>query len=389
MYALAVDSVGDGMLRPFLLLYGVTALRMSLQAAGLALTAGFIAGLLVLPFAGRWLDRGARRGLASVALLVRTAGLVVMLIGSGSQAFTVAAVLLGIGSQTFPPAHAAVVASLAEGRDRDAALAFARALRNGGMGLGALGASIAVSQGVSVMRSLAAGAAVMYLVAAATVASMPVATVSAEPSPPPPNPPKGGDATPPGMLTLLAANLPFALCFEVLEVALPAVLVTQLHVSPVWAAALFVGNTTMVVLTQLMVVQRLARFQRRAAFAASGALLALSYLGFLGASNISGTTGAALICLFAVVFTAGEIVYTGAGVALVTAAAEPGRLGRELARWQLSTGLSRAAAPLLLTSLLTIGATVLWAPLAAATAFGAWVVYRHGPRDAPGQHVHG
>ena len=38
--ALAVDALGTGLLRPFLLLYGVTVLRLSASATGLAMTAG-------------------------------------------------------------------------------------------------------------------------------------------------------------------------------------------------------------------------------------------------------------------------------------------------------------------------------------------------------------
>ena len=107
------------MLRPFVLLYAVLVQGMSLPAAGLALSLGFVAGLVTLPFAGRWLDAGAPQAVVATALAVRAAGLTLMLLIPGSWGFGAAAVLLGIGSQLFPPAHAAVVSSLARGRDRD------------------------------------------------------------------------------------------------------------------------------------------------------------------------------------------------------------------------------------------------------------------------------
>lgn len=71
----------------------------------------------------------------------------------------------------------------------------------------------------------------------------------------------------------------------------------------------------------------------------------------------------------------------GSGTALVAATAPPGRLGHHLARWQLSTGAGRAVAPVLLTGLLAVDPALLWVPLAAVTALGAWFISRHGPYD--------
>ncbi|NUR52776.1 MAG: MFS transporter, partial [Hamadaea sp.] len=120
--ALVVDSVGGGMLRPFLLLYGVTGLGLGVGEAGVALSAGLLAGLGVLPFLGRWIDRGARSAAVAATLFVRVVGVVVLLSGHGFIAFAAASVLLGIGGQAFPAAHAAVVAALKQGRERDAGL---------------------------------------------------------------------------------------------------------------------------------------------------------------------------------------------------------------------------------------------------------------------------
>lgn len=381
--ALIVDSLGDGMLRPFVLLYAVVVQGMSLPTAGLALSLGFVAGLVTLPFAGRWLDAGARQTVVATALIIRALGMGLMLLIPGSGGFAAAAVLLGIGSQLFPPAHAAVVASLATGRDRDAALAATRALRNAGMGVGALAATLAIA-GADVMRVLAAVTAVAYVVSAMIVLTMklgpatPILDLPTRPAPVRPVP-----APDQAMGALYLGNLPYALCFDVLEIALPAVLVTQLQVSPAWASAVFLGNTVLVIATQLASVRWLARYRRRTVLGASGLVLAASYLGFLGSGIVPGVWGALLICLVTVGYTAGEIMYTGSGTALVAATAPPGRLGHHLARWQLSTGTGRAVAPVLLTGLLAVDPALLWMPLAAVTALGAWLVSRHGPHDEP------
>ena len=325
--ALIVDSLGDGMLRPFVLLYAVLGQGMSLPAAGLALSLGFVAGLITLPFAGRWLDAGARQPVVATALIVRAVGMALMLLIPGSWGFGAAAILLGIGSQLFPPAHAAVISSLASGRDRDAALAASRALRNAGMGVGALAATLAIA-GADVMRVLAAVTAMAYVISAMTVMTMKLGPATATPVIPTLPMAVGAlDVPDKAMRALYLGNLPYALCFDVLEIALPAVLVTQLQVSPAWASAVFLGNTVLVIATQLASVRWLARYRRRTVLGVSGLVLTASYLGFLGSTLVPGVWGALLICLVAVVYTAGEIMYAGSGTALVAATAPPGRLG--------------------------------------------------------------
>ncbi|MFF2619800.1 MFS transporter [Kitasatospora sp. NPDC058046] len=374
--ALAVDAVGGGLLRPFLLLYGIGVLHLGAGAAGLALSAGMVAGLLVVPLTGRWIDRGARTLPAAVTLLVRAAGALALLLADGQPGFTAAAVLFGVGSQSWPTTHAAVVSTLTEGRLRDAALAAGRSLRNAGMGTGALLATVAVSGGTGVIRLLAGVTGAACLLAAALVGSLRVRAPRQE---------RPADtrerAEPLRRITLLSlANVPYAFCFDVLEVALPALLVLHLHASPAWSSGVFVGNTVLVIALQLALVLKLADRSRHTVLAASGALLAVSYLAFWAVGSLGGVPGAAGIAAVSVLYTLGEILYTGSGTALVASVAPPHLLGRALARWELSSGVGRAAAPAVLTALLAAGPGALWASLAAATALGALAVLRLGPR---------
>ncbi|MFJ9443451.1 hypothetical protein ACIRRH_16490 [Kitasatospora sp. NPDC101235] len=78
----------------------------------------------------------------------------------------------------------------------------------------------------------------------------------------------------------------------------------------------------------------------------------MSYLGFWAAGSLGGGAGAAGVAAVSVLYTLGEILYTGSGTALVAAVAPPHLLGRALARWELSAGVGRAAAPAVLTALL-------------------------------------
>ncbi|WP_078879981.1 MFS transporter [Kitasatospora purpeofusca] len=381
--ALLVDALGTGLLRPFLLLYGIGVLALDPGAAGLAMSAGMVAGLLVLPLTGRWIDLGARSLPAAATLLVRAAGSVTLLLADGVAGFTAAAVLLGVGSQSWPATHAAVVSTLTEGRTRDAALAAGRTLRNAGLGAGALLATLAVAGGTGTLQLLAGVTAAACLLAAGLVHSLRVsAPPAAAPQPETSAAPARGPAADPALrrITLLSvANLPFAFTFDVLEVALPALLVLHLHASAAWSSGIFVGNTVLVIALQLAVVLRLGQRSRHTVLAAGGIALTLSYLGFWAAGGLGGTAAAGAVAAVSVLYTFGEILYSGSGTALVAATAPPHLLGRALARWELSMGVGRALAPAALTALLAVGPGALWPVLAGATLLSSVAVARLRP----------
>ncbi|MER5641505.1 MFS transporter [Kitasatospora sp. NPDC002227] len=372
--ALAVDALGTGLLRPFLLLYGMRVLHLGVAETGAAMSVGMVLGLAAVPLAGRWIDRGGRTAVVAAAMAVRALGVLPLLAarpgGGALPAFVLASLLLGTGNQCWAPAHAALVTALAPARDRDAALAAGRSLRNAGLGLGALLAALGTTGGTGALRTMAAATALGYALAGALAWSL--RTTAARR----PQTVRTGGARP---TVLDLANLPYAFCFNVLEVALPAVLVTQLHAAPAWSAAVFVGNTVLVVTGQVAVVRWLSRYSRHTALAAAGALLALSYLGFWAAGSLGGRGAAAAVAVVSVLLTAGEIGYTGTATALVIATTEPERLGRALARFQLSSGIGVALSPAVLTALYACGPAALWLSLAAVTLLGAAAVKRTQP----------
>ncbi|NEB77995.1 MFS transporter, partial [Streptomyces sp. SID14478] len=178
----------------------------------------------------------------------------------------------------------------------------------------------------------------------------------------------------PRMRALLAANVIYVFCLNVPEIALPLVLVTQLHASSAWPAAVFVANTVLVVTLQVPVTVLLSRFPRRAVLALSGVVLAASYLGFLAATSLGHGWVAPAVAAVSVVCTVGEILYAGSATALVTALAPPHVLGRALARFQLSTGFGLAVSPAVITALAPHGPAALWGSLTASTLLSASAV---------------
>ncbi|MFE6782080.1 MFS transporter [Streptomyces sp. NPDC057680] len=374
--ALTVDAIGTGLLRPFLLLYGVMVLRLSAPEAGIAMTVGIVVGLLCMPAVGRWLDRGARSTVVAASMLVRVLGVVLLLATpeGSAELFTMAALFLGVGNQTWPAAHAALVATVAHGRERDAALAAARALRNAGLGVGALLATVCLAGGTTALRSLAVVTALAYLVAAALTWSVRVHARPASPAAVAVVAEGGGAESAPRMGALLSANVIYAFCLNVPEIALPLVLVTQMHASPMWPAVIFVANTVLVVTLQVPVTVLLSRFPRRSVLVVAGAVLTASYLGFLAAVSIGHDWAAPAVAVVSVLCTFGEIIYAGSATALVTALAPVHVLGRVLARFQLSTGFGLAVSPAALTALASHGPVALWGGLAAGTLLAACAV---------------
>lgn len=381
--AVGVSSLGGGLIRPFLLLYAITISDLSPSQAGLALSAGFLFGLALVPVTGRWIDTGARTAVVVTTLLLRAGGLLALLAIPGPAGFVSACLLQGAGNQTGPIAQGAVVSSVAIGHERDAVLAALRSLANAGLGVGALLATVAVSSGSIGLRWLAAGTAAGYLLSALLICSVRITDAAA--------PHHDGhrarvSASDRGVLRRLAvvnlANLPFAFCFDILEVALPIVILAQLHAAPSWSSGIFVANTLTVIIAQLPVVVWMSHRPRRQVFGTAGWVLAASYIGFLAAGSQHGVTGAAAIAAVSLLYNLGEILYTGVSTALVIDLAPPHLRGRVLARWQLSLGLGRALAPLAIGAALSVSADALWLPLAAATILGATIIVRNAPTDA-------
>jgi MFS family permease len=375
-----------------LLLYGIDVLHLAAVTAGLAMTAGVVAGLGCMPVVGRWLDRGARSAAVAAFMLVRVIGTVLLLAAPADHAatvwvFAVAALFLGTGGQGVSAAHAALVSTISAGRQRDAALAAGRSVRNAGLGLGALLATASLTGGTAGLRALAAGTSVSYLLAAALAysvrirASAPPAAAHDTSGGTGPAPRARRTAVPP-MRLLLAANVIYVFCLSIPEVALPLVLVTQLHASPVWAAAVFVINTGLVVAFQVPVTVWMSRFPRRTALAISGVVISVSYLGFLGSVEMPHRWAVPAIVGVSVLSTLGELIYAGSSTALVAATAPEHVLGRALARFQLSTGFSLAISPAIITALAARGPAALWVSFTAATLLAAAAVARPSAAEA-------
>jgi len=178
------------------------------------------------------------------------------------------------------------------------------------------------------------------------------------------------------MRLLPAANAIYAFCLSIPEVALPFVLVNQLHAAPGRAAAAFVINTVLVVAFQIPVTAWMSRFPRRTALAIAGVVISISHLGFLGSAELPHRWAVPATVGVSVLSTLGEIIYAGSSRALAAATAPEHAAGRALARFQLPTGFSLAISPAIITALAARGPAALWLFFTAATLLAAAAVVR-------------
>src|SRR4051794_30932842 len=75
---MVIDAAGTGLFLPFEALYGHSVIGLSFAAVGVSLTGASLAGLAVLPLAGRAIDRFGALGIQIAAMAGATAAFLVL-----------------------------------------------------------------------------------------------------------------------------------------------------------------------------------------------------------------------------------------------------------------------------------------------------------------------
>ena len=379
MFGMAVDAVGNGMYIPMSLLYFHYVTGLALTQVGAIATLGALLALVGNPVSGILVDRFGPRAVVVGGYLLRAVGFAAFpLVHSGVEMFAVLApVALGEGS--YQPAIQSLIATIAQGGDRDRLIAAQRSIRNAGLGAGGLIASGAFALGHDSAFYVVVGAnAVSFALAGLSVALIPV---------PPARPGRAGRPTaaergerryravlrnrPFTALTL--ANVPTAFGYLALSVVLPVYVIEHLHAPTFIPSLLYALNTVGIAALQVPVSRSIMRRFRRTRSAALGCgIFSAAFVAFAAAGFAPGRS-VVLVGVFAAtaLFTAGELLQGATASALVSNAAPEESRGRHLAFYQLSWAVPTAAAPAVLTSLLAFSATAMWVLLAAGVAASA------------------
>ena len=385
--ALTVDSIGAGLLRPFMLLYGIDVLHLAAVTAGLAMAVGVITGLGGMPLVGRWLDRGARSTAVAASMLVRAIGTVLLLAAPAGHAatvwlFAVAALLLGMGGQAVSAAHGALVVTLTAGRKRDAALAASRSLRNAWPRPGRAGRLRQPHRRHRLRHALAAGTAVSYVLAAGLTSSVRI-RASAPPAGTRNSTSRGTGPARASTPYCRSPHAPAAHRERHLRL-LPQHSRDRAAVRARQPASCLAGVGGGGLRDQHRARRRVpgtgdrldVPVSRRSALAFSGVVISISYLGFFGSVELPHRWAIPAIVGVSVLSTLGEAIYACSSRALVAATAPEHAVGSALAWFQLSTGFGLAISPAIITALAAGGPAALWLSFTAATLLASAAVAR-------------
>jgi len=359
-----MNSFGNGLALPFLVIYLHNVRGFSLGTAGLIVAVSSLAQLTAGVLAGPLIDRvGARPTLAG--------GLVLQAIGYGFlplvrvpwEAFVLIAIE-GAGSAGFWPSQSTLISRLTPAARRHAAFAQQRVTMNLGIGLGGLAAGlIAVVGNPTTFTILFVLDAVTFLAYVGVLAFVPDPGVPED---------EVGD-TPATyavvlrhktFLGLWTLNFMFVAAGYSLFTLLPAFARDQADLSERQIGAVFFVNTLAIVLAQLPISRWIEGRRRMRALALMPALWAVAWLLVdAGGYWFTAGTAFAVIAFAAIMLGVGECFHGPAHQALVSDIGSPHLRGRYFAVHSLSWGLAGFVGPALGGFILAGAPFALW-PLA-------------------------
>ncbi|WP_326622398.1 MFS transporter [Streptomyces decoyicus] len=398
-----IDSLGNGLVVAFTVVFFVKTTSLSLAAIGAALTAG---QLLVLPvplFIGRLLDTYGPRIVVAAGNWISVAGFIGFLFSHAAWQIVLWQFVVQLGSTAFWMGNSPLTVLVARGVERARWFGFVRALRNVGVGFGGAASAVALSIGtVAGLQAVMVINVVTFAVAGWLVITLRGADPSeaagagpADPEPADPEPAESKPAEPEQAvgettghplggyrtvlkdtryLRLVATNISFVFAATVISVLLAVYAVDYLDVGAWIVGAVVVLNAAMVALLQTLAsrwiearrpvtVLVLALLFNAAAFVVFGTLLVLP-----GWAVIAG------LLIAMVLYTVAEMLSSPPTSELSVVMAPEHLRGRYLGVYQLSWSVGGAVAPALLTALLAGGAALPWVFLAAISVLAVPLV---------------
>jgi predicted MFS family arabinose efflux permease len=372
-----VDSLGTGLLFAFSVVYLVHATHLPLADIGAALTLGNLLALPAPALGAILLDRYGPKTVVAVANLVCAAGFTVFLVIRSAWQISLAYLVVQAGINLYWTAARSLVPLVGAPGEERLWFGFISSLRNIGIGAGAAVSAVTLALfGPGSLHVFIAANAGTFLCAAVLFLTWKPAR---SPDPPgTPGPPKEAEAQSPRAswaallrdgryLLLVAANLAFVLAQMVPPVLL-AVYVTDTLRAGTWLpGALLIVNTATVAALTPAITRRSARHRPQHAIAAGFLVAAFSFALFavpLAWHRAPAWIAAAVLVAAMLLFTLSEILNSPALNELSVTLAPTRANGRHQATFQLSWSIGCAAAPVVLTTLLSRQPLLPWLLLA-------------------------
>lgn len=369
-----IDSLGNGLVMAFTIVYFARTTSLSLVEVGAALTLGRLLTLPAPPLIGPVLDRIGPQAMIAVGNAISVVGFVGYLFSHSVWQIVVSQVVVQFGANCYWLAASPLTVLAARGGERTRWFGLVRALRNIGIGFGGVASAVALSIGTTTgLRAVMVVNAVTFAIAGWLVLSWD----------PPPEPMDGADQTPRARsdagtargsyltvlrdtryLTLVAVNVAFVFAAMVVSVLLAIYTADSLGVGA-WVVGVLVAlNTAMVALLQTVASRWIETRRPIRVIAVASLLNALACLLFAALVAVPGWAVIAGLLVAMVVYTVAEILSSPPVSELSVIMAPEHLRGRYLAVFQLSWSIGGALAPVLLTALLDGGAVLPWVFLA-------------------------
>jgi MFS family permease len=364
------NSLGNGIVLPFTIIYLHNVRGFGLGTAGLVVAVLGAVGLATGPLSGRLVDRVGARLTLMCALALSAIGYGCFpLVREPWQAFVLAAVV-GAGNGGFAPSHSTLLAALTSREQRNAAYALQRVTDNLGFGLGGLVggliATTSVPSSFTLLFLLDAGTFVAFIVLLAFVRGPHAAAA----------PPLAGSygqvVRDRPFVALLAVIAIFVACaYAQLTALLPPFAKDDAGVSEAGIGLIFFVNTLVVVLVQMPVARILEGRRRMRALGLAGVIFALTWLGVLATGEwFNGVAAVAALCACVAVFALGECLHGAVQNPLIADLSPPHLLGRYMALRSLAWQLGFMAGPAAGGFALAVSPESLWV-IAGVACLGA------------------
>ncbi|MFJ6613254.1 MFS transporter [Streptomyces sp. NPDC091289] len=388
-----MDSLGNGLVLAFTVLYFTTTTSLSLGSIGAALSLGQLLALPTPVVAGLLIDRFGSRTVVIAANVLSAIGFCAFLAADSVWKIVVVQFVVQAGASIYWTSSRSLVLLAARRRDHARWFGFVSALRNIGGGFGAAVASLAIAWGSDWVRALILANALSFVIAACLLAGWRPAAEEDAPRPVRTAESGGYGAVLRDMryLRLVLANLAFVLAASMLPVLLALYITKVLHAATWLVGACMVGNMVLVALVQTLVSRLIERRRPARVLALAGVVNAVAFAVFGLLLAVPGWLVAGGLLLAMAVFTVAEMLSMPSSSELSASLAPDHIRGRYLGVFQLSWSLGNAVAPAVLTMLLGHGPAWPWVALGAVNLLAVPLVLSLGDSalgdSAPGNDV--
>lgn len=371
-----IDSLANGIVFAFLLIYFQQVTDIPLPEIGLAMTIGRLIAIATPPLAGIALDRWGSRKVIILGNCISFFGVAISGITTEGWQIAASQLLIQMGLNFYWTSSRDLVSIAANGEELPRWFGLLGALRNVGIGVGSVVASIFLAlQSEILIRSFVGLSSFAFLAASILLLlwRQPVrpqaSTVSA----------KGNKqidevATEERSyaavfrdkryMLLLGINLALVLLSMVLPLVFALWVVDVANLSASWAGALVLVNTIMVAVLSTLTVKMTEQKKSTNVLIASFCFSVLSFILMWSAGAIAWQWASAVVLvLFIIIYSIAEMLSTPYMNDLSVSLARGNNIGRYQGAFQSSWSLGMAVSPALFASLLGVSSTLLVAVL--------------------------